>query len=85
MLKPPDHVDQRSVNNKTSVIITNDENTINMETETVVISLPDEESSPSNFLEVDNISHEQLKQEIGVNCAEIIKNITLSTEDLEFD
>ena len=85
MLKPPDHVDQRSVNNKTRVLISNDENTIDIETETVVISLPDQGSSPSNFLGVDNISHEQLKQEIGVNCAEIIKNITLSAEDLEFD
>jgi len=85
VLKPPDHVDQRSVNNKTSVLISNDENKIDIETETVVISLPDQGSSPSNFLGVDNISHEQLKQEIGVNCAEIIKNITLSAEDLEFD
>ena len=55
MLKPPDHVDQRSVNNKTSVIICNNENTVDMETETeIVINLPGEEASPSNFLEVDS-------------------------------
>ena len=33
--------------------------------------------------DVRNINSEQLKQEIGVSCAEIIENITLSTVNFE--
>ena len=77
VLKPPDYVDQRSVKR------------IPMESqaeqeEQIIIELTQEQGQ--DYLEQElTFDPEQLKHEIGVNCADIIKNITLSSEHMEFE
>ena len=74
VLKPDDHVDYRSVK-KQFVAESNDANEDDKEKLLVIVDNLDDD--------VRNINSEQLKQEIGVSCAEIIENITLSTVNFE--
>ena len=87
VLKPPDHVDHRSVKNKplisdlhTKEVVTEDDDGNGEDVIEFV-----HETAEDYLDQVGNMTSEQLKQEIGVNCAEIIQNITLSNEDLGFE
>ena len=52
--------------------------------EQIIIELTQDQGQ--DYLEQElTFDPEQLKHEIGVNCADIIKNITLSSEHIEFE
>ena len=75
VLKPDDHVDFRSLKKlavKDNIADEHDKERLL----DIVDNLDDDD-------DVRNINSEQLKQEIGVSCAEIIENITLSTVNFE--
>ena len=77
VLKPPDYVDQRSVKRIPGESQAEQE-------EQIIIELTQDQGQ--DYLEQDlTFDPEQLKHEIGVNCADIIKNITLSSEHIEFE
>ena len=78
VLKPPDYVDQRSVKRNPA------ESQAAEEEEQIIIELTQEQDQ--DYLEQElTFDPEQLKHEIGVNCADIIKNITLSSVQMEFE
>ena len=78
VLKPPDYVDQRSVRRNPA------EPQDAEEEEQIIIELTQEQGQ--DYLEQElTFDPDQLKHEIGVNCADIIKNITLSSEQIEFE
>lgn len=78
VLKPPDYVDQRSVKRNPA------ESQDAEEEEQIIIELTQEQGQ--DYLEQElAFDPDQLKHEIGVNCADIIKNITLSSEQIEFE
>ena len=54
------------------------------EEEQIIIELTQEQGQ--DYLEQElTFDPEQLRHEIGVNCSDIIKNITLSSEHMEFE
>ena len=77
VLKPPDYIDQRSVKTRRDKSEAEEEPNI-------IIEFTQEQGQEYLDHEL-KFDSEQLKHEIGVNCADIIKNIALSTEDIEFD
>ena len=75
VLKPEDHVDNRSVKSNKEATI---EDMITFENQEYI--------DKALFISDDmgQINSEQINKAIGVNCAEIIQNITLGNGDLDF-
>ena len=75
VLKPEDHVDNRSIKSTTQATIGD------------VITLGNQEYIDKALFindDMEQINSEQNNKAIGVNCAEIIQNITLGNGDLNF-
>jgi len=74
VLKPENHVDNRSVKSK-------------IQTNNDVIMFDNQDYIDKSLLindEMEKIDSDQISKAIGVNCAEIIHNITLGNDDLGF-
>ena len=76
VLKPPDHVDQRKVPRR---------NNNNTKDDEILIAETDTDHSYLTVVDAE-YSSDVLKNEMGINCGEIIQNITIgSVEDVDVD